>query len=138
MECGIASDLLSRSPMPHTPFTSTSPSGTLGACVLPQGRSKVSSSLSSTANAAPTQDKNLIPSVIHHQAEQIANARHLLNQLTTTEVGGGSCMHWRCFCYAHSTEATDCVSGFCPFEHPFLQRSGCASLFAGKQHLRGI
>ena len=46
---------------------------------------------------------------------------------------GGSCMHWRCFRCAHSTEATDCVSGFSP--HPFLQRSGWASLFAGEEHL---
>ena len=31
---------------------------------------------------------------------------------------GGSCMHWRCFRNAHSTEATDCVSGF-SFWTPF-------------------
>ena len=40
--------------------------------------------------------------------------------------------------YAHSTEATDCVSSFSPFGHPFLQRSGWASLFAGEEHLKGI
>ena len=42
------------------------------------------------------------------------------------------------FRYAHSTEATDCVSGFSPFGHAFLQTSGWASLFAGEEHLRGI
>ena len=57
----------------------------LGAYVLSQHRSKVSSSLSA-ADAAPTQDEpdtlrinqsSLLtpPAVIHHQAEQIANAR---------------------------------------------------------------
>ena len=45
-------------------------------------------------------------------------------------------MHWRCFRYAHSTETTDCVSGFSLFGHPFLQRSGWASLFAGEDHLK--
>ena len=56
----------------------------LGACVLSQHRTKVSSSLSSADDASMqdephtlriNQSSLLTPAVINHQAEQIANAR---------------------------------------------------------------
>ena len=37
---------------------------------------------------------------------------------------------------AYSMGATDCVSGFPPFGHLYLQWSGWASLLAGEQHER--